>query len=62
MAIFTALASGQVLTGTDNPDLFILSATTSVSIFGQGGADTVDGFTNTGDFNQTLYLLPADLT
>ncbi|QNI69352.1 hypothetical protein [Cyanobium sp. NS01] len=57
MAIFTALASGQVLTGTDNPDLFILSATTSVSIFGQGGADTVEGFTKTGDLNQTFVSL-----
>ena len=57
MAIFTALASGQVLTGTDNPDLFVLSASTSISIFGQGGADTVDGFTNTGEFNQGFAAL-----
>ncbi|MBE9173322.1 hypothetical protein IQ216_09585 [Cyanobium sp. LEGE 06143] len=42
MAIFTAIGSGQTLTGTDNPDLFILSATTSLSVIGQGGADTVD--------------------
>lgn len=57
MAIFTALASGQVLTGTDNPDLFILSAATSLSIFGQGGNDTVDGFQRTGAISQAFITL-----
>lgn len=57
MAIFTAQASGTTLTGTNNPDLFILSAATSLAIFGQGGADTIDGFTNTGSLNQSFVTL-----
>jgi len=57
MANFTALDSGARLTGTEEADLFVLSASTGVQVIGRGGADTVEGTSLTGDIDQTFISL-----
>lgn len=57
MAIFTSQFTGQVLTGTPNPDLFVLSAATGLAIFGQAGADTIDGVTRTGNLDNSFVTM-----